>query len=81
MGRAKRSRSWSDRAYMGWGTEVRTVVRGRRCRIRKWGAPIRTVGGREGVGVCQNGIRGRKVDVIFGLGIQLYTTISYANFG
>ena len=54
---------------------------GKRCQIRKWGALIQNVGQNEGVWVYWTGSHAVRVNVIVRLGIQLYTTISYASFG
>ena len=81
LGRAKRSRSRFDRAWGGRGTKGRTVDQGGRCRIQQWGALRPTMGRREGVKLFQTGSRGGRVDFLVGMGIQIYTTISYASFG
>ena len=60
----------------GWGAEGWTVDQGRRCRIRKWCSFSRTMGLREGVGMCRTGSRGGRFDSLVGLVIQIYTTIS-----
>ena len=47
--------------------------------MRKWNSLSRTVGQREGVGLCQTGSLGERVDGLALLGPQHYTTISYVS--